>query len=335
MKGGTHGSMPPEVQEELERGAPETRRKIEQVWHLLGRLEDDPPAVSTGDDAWVDLEQRLEAPAPAQRARDRAPHRHRARRSARGRRLGLTIAGGLALLLLGVWLWQQPAQVVAERGDQRIVTLPDGSTAHLNSESRLTYRRGFQAWPFISADRRVVMLEGEAFFDVVPGARPFVVETFNARVEVLGTEFDVRARRGPWEGETRVILASGRVRVSAQHDPEYAVMLTEAGQMARIGQTTAVPDASSLQQAQMNRLLIWRRNGFSVVDKPLPFILAKIERRFAVSIDIEEGLALTDSMTLFYPRGATAEKIINDICLLRQCRYRQTSSGFTMFPADL
>ena len=168
----------------------------------------------------------------------------------------------------------------------------------------------------------------------MPGARPFVVETFNARVEVLGTQFDVRARQGPWEGETRVILASGQVRVSAQQNPDSTVVLAEAGQVARIGQTMAVPGASSLQQAQMDWLLAWRQQGFSVVDKPLAFILAEVERRFALSVDVEEGIALTDSLSLFYPRGATAEQIIRDICLSQHYRYRQTSSGFALFPAD-
>ena len=52
-----------------------------------------------------------------------------------------------------------------------------------------------------------------------------------------------------------------------------------------------------------------------------------IDRRFALSVDVEEGIALTDSLSLFYPRGATAEQIIRDICLSQHYRYRQTSSG--------
>ena len=84
----------------------------------------------------------------------------------------------------------------------------------------------------------------------------------------------------------------------------------------------------------MRRLLAWRTKGFSVVDQPLAFILAEVERRFAVSIDTEEGIALADTMSVFYPRGATAEQVIHDICLFQHYRYRETSSGFVMFPAD-
>ena len=335
MKGGKHGSMPQALRDQIERGSPETRRKIEQVWHLLGHLDGDALNVPGTEEAWADLDARLDASAPVQPQAARPSARPPARRSTRRNRIGLSMAAGLAVVLLGVWLWQQPAEVVVPRGDQRIVTLPDGSTVQLNSDSHLRYRRGFQTWPLVPAPQRVVTLEGEAFFEVVPGARPFVVETFNARVEVLGTQFNVRARQEPWDDETRVVLTSGRVRVTARQNPDHTVLLAEAGQTAHIGQQTAPPSAASLQQARMRRLLAWRRQEFSIVDKPLAFVLAEIERRFDCTIDIEQGIALTDSINVFYPRGASAEEIIHDICLAQGCRYRETSSGFAVFPADL
>ena len=336
MKGGNRGSMPPALRDEIARGAPETRRKMEQVWHLLGRLEGDALNVPGTEEAWVDLQTRLDTPAPPKPQAARAPERGPVRRSTRRSRIGISMAAGLAVLLLGVWLWQQPAEVVVLPGEQRIVTLPDGSTAQLNSDSRLSYRREFQTWPFVPAPHRVVTLEGEAFFAVVHDtARPFMVETFNAQVEVLGTQFDVRARQASWEDETRVVLASGRIRVTARQDPDHPVMLAEAGQIARIGPEASSPDSSQVQPVVMERLLVWRQEGFSVVDKPLAFIIAEVERRFAVSIDVEAGVVLTDSLNLFYPRGAAAEQIIHDICLAQGYRYRQTSSGYAVFPADL
>jgi transmembrane sensor len=324
--------MPPELQEEVERGSPDTRRKLEQVWHLLGRLEDEPLDVPGTEAAWADVQRRLDA--PPTRPAERAPERGRLRRSPRWIRAALTTTTGLAVLLVGVWLWGQPVAVVVPRGDQRLVTLPDGSTAQLNSDSRLQYRRGFQAWPFVEAAERVVILQGEAYFDVARAAQPFVVETFNARVEVLGTTFNVRARQGRWEDETAVTLASGRVRVRARQHPEDEVTLAEAGQVARIRPASARLDASLALPDHLHRLLAWRQQGFSFIDKPLAFILAEIERRFDLSIDAEAGIALTDSMNLFYTRDVTAEQILRDICLAQDCRYRATSGGYLVFPAD-
>lgn len=333
MKGGKDVPMPPTLREQVEQRPPEARRKIERVWRLLGHLETDRLDVPETDEAWADLQQRLDAAAPAAKAGRRAPDRARRRHSAR-RRWGVTVGLGVAVLMLGLWVWPQSVEVVVPRGAQRVVSLPDGSTVHLNSDSRLRYRQGFQAWPFVAASVRAVQLDGEAFFEVEHGTRPFVVETFNARVEVLGTAFNVRARQGPWEEETRVTLASGRVQVTAPQDPDYAMMLSEAGQVARVGAATAAPEGTAEAEDGAQRLLVWRQQGFSVVNQPLAFILAEIERRFALEIAVEPGMALTDSMSLFYPRGTSAEQIIHDICLAQHCRYRETSGGFAMFPAN-
>ena len=330
MKGAKHPSMPPELGDQIE--TPEARRKIEQVWSLLGRLERHALEAPPTEAAWIDLQQRLDASPSTTRAARRTPDRPRQRRRRSG--VGLSMVAGLVVVLLGVWVWRAQVTVVVPRAAQITVTLPDGSTAHLNSDSRLRYRSGFLAWPFMPASERRVTLEGEAFFEVVRGTRPFVVETFNARVEVLGTQFNVRARQGPFEGETQVTLATGRVLVTDQADLKYTMILSEAGQVARVGEAVATPAPLATPVGRLNRVLAWRQRGFAVVDQPLAFVLAEVERRYALSIDVEEGIALTVSLTLFYPRGATAEEIIHDICLSEGCRYRATSRGMALFPAD-
>lgn len=322
--------MPPEIGDQVANKAPEARRKIEQVWSLLGRLERHALEAPPTEAAWIDLQQRLDASPSTTRAARRTPDRPRQRRRRSG--VGLSMVAGLVVVLLGVWVWRAQVTVVVPRAAQITVTLPDGSTAHLNSDSRLRYRSGFLAWPFMPAGERRVTLEGEAFFEVVRDARPFVVETFNARVEVLGTQFNVRARQGPLEGETQVTLATGRVLVTDQADLDYTMVLSQAGQMACVGEAATAPPSAPV--GRLNRVLAWRQRGFAVVDQPLAFVLAEVERRYALSIDVEEGLALTVSLTLFYPRGATAEEIIHDICLSEGCRYRATSRGMALFPAD-
>ena len=58
----------------------------------------------------------------------------------------------------------------------------------LNAETELTYPTVF------GKGERKLMLKGEACFEVVTDtARPFIVESFYNRVEVLGTRFNVSA----------------------------------------------------------------------------------------------------------------------------------------------
>jgi ferric-dicitrate binding protein FerR (iron transport regulator) len=101
-----------------------------------------------------------------------------------------------------------PSRIIKtnQKGRKSTIFLPDGSTVNLNSESTISYPEGF------SLARRVVHLEGEAFFDVAKDTdKPFVVKTRNLKIRALGTSFNVRAYEGT--GEVRIALATGKVEV--------------------------------------------------------------------------------------------------------------------------
>jgi len=84
-------------------------------------------------------------------------------------------------------------------------TLPDGSVIMLNRNSRLSYPSRFKG------DKRLVSLEGEAFFNVEKDAsKPFVISINDVTVTVKGTSFNVKSRNA----ETEIIVESGVVQVS-------------------------------------------------------------------------------------------------------------------------
>ena len=79
-------------------------------------------------------------------------------------------------------------ELVIPRGGENTVILADGTTVHLNAGSKLTYPVRF------AGKRRIVRLEGEAYFDVAGDENhPFVVQTHLGEITVLGTEFNVNA----------------------------------------------------------------------------------------------------------------------------------------------
>lgn len=315
--------MPPALREAL--GAGPAAEPLVRLWDALGTAAPPRPAAPDDEAALAALLRRLDRPTLPGR---RLPRPDRpARRGGAGRPSGVVRWAAVAAFVLaaaaGAWAWRQPVTAVAGPGEQVAVRLPDGSTATLNSGSRLRYARRFEAWPLVPAAARAVALEGEAYFAVVPTGRPFVVETADARVEVLGTEFDVRAH--PGEGGTRVTLASGRVRVAARAGAGAAV-LAEPGASAVVTPGAVTPRVAAVPLAQA---LAWRARGFAAVDEPLPAILAEVERRFAVQVAVEGALP-EGAMSLFYPHGATAEQILHDVCLARGCRFWRTSRGFSL-----
>jgi ferric-dicitrate binding protein FerR (iron transport regulator) len=114
--------------------------------------------------------------------------------------LPLFAMGGVAWMLLS--RGEQPPRTVIEApaNTTNKVTLSDGTDVVLNTNTSLSYR-----------EERAVTLEGEAFFKVVKGKKPFVVTAGNVTVTVLGTTFNMEAY--PDRQQVRVTLFEGTVRL--------------------------------------------------------------------------------------------------------------------------
>lgn len=87
------------------------------------------------------------------------------------------------------------------------VDLPDGSTVHLNRNSRLTYGAEF------GENSRQVSLTGEAFFDISPDrSKPFTIDAGKASVTVVGTSFSVITENE--NSEVEVFVKTGKVMLA-------------------------------------------------------------------------------------------------------------------------
>ena len=131
-------------------------------------------------------------------------------------RIAAVFAGALLLLSVFFISTKKDEQVLvkAEFGNIKSVLLPDSSSVVLNGNSTVRFRDNWG-----KHKRREVWLEGEAFFDVrhinknvdqVREGEKFIVHTGDLTVEVLGTSFDIRQRRG----KTEVVLQKGSIKVS-------------------------------------------------------------------------------------------------------------------------
>lgn len=94
-----------------------------------------------------------------------------------------------------------------EAATSLVTTLEDGSIVYLSGNTSLQYPEHF------SPDKREVSLQGNALFDVAGNRiRPFLIETEDVRIEVIGTAFHVKSNnQSPFElsvqrGEVKVTL---------------------------------------------------------------------------------------------------------------------------------
>jgi transmembrane sensor len=329
-------NLPSELRSALEQEqVDEDRSDWTAVWRLLGRAAPSEEALPDADDTWAGVRHHLDEAAASDSPdhTDRRPRRPSARRSSRRRlwRWGSAVTAVL-VLVVAVWWWTQPVAVTTAPGTTVAHTLPDGSTVELNGDTRLTYPRTFAGISLLEAEERVVHLQGEAYFDVASGERPFVVQTASVRVEVLGTAFSVQSRSGE-AGDAHVALAEGRLRVTGRET-------TRRERTLRPGQAvtmTPTDTLSAVRDTSLDRVLAWRRGGFAATDRPLPALARALERRFGLSVRLDASIAedtRSDPLTLYYSQGAELETILHDICMARGLTYRATANGYVLANED-
>jgi transmembrane sensor len=231
------------------------------------------------------------------------------RRPARGRREGpsrrrtpwlsaaaaaaavLVVAGGYALLA------PQPPQVYETAlGKQRTVTLADGSTVQLNTNTVIEVR-------FRQRARDIRLARGEAFFEVAPDkSRPFTVYAGAGSVQAVGTAFAVRVDHE----DLRVTLTKGVIRLKRTEAPASApdaILTAQSGRHAEAVVTPAGIQREEMDSQAVARELSWRQ-GILVFDgEPLPNVISDVSRYTDVQIEIADPKLRTLKIAGYFDAG--------------------------------
>ncbi|MDZ4700038.1 MAG: FecR domain-containing protein [Rhodothermales bacterium] len=234
----------------------------------------------------------------------------------------LALAASVVLLVISGLLWWTTLRTIeALPGERLVAHLPDGSTVELNSASSLTYR------PFLGRLSRTVRLDGEGFFSVASDGSPFVVETHNARVQVLGTRFNVSTRPALDARETRVAVEEGRVFVQALVPDDAGVTLDAAQETVVHADTTRPKRPTTVA---LDLTLAWRSGGLAFQGLPLRLATDELGRRYGRTIAVERTLGEV-SVGYIQPSPQSLESVLTDICASVNLAYRRTANGYEIY----
>jgi hypothetical protein len=170
--------------------------------------------------------------------------------------------------------------VVVPYGKRTQIILPEGTKIWLNSGSKLVYPAVFEG------DVRKVYLEGEGIFEVAHNEfAPFIVNTKDLSIKVLGTIFNVSAY--PDDQYSSTVLKQGQIEVSNRR-----ISVFTRKKLVLSPGTRAVyhPDEKILEQFQVNPedYLSWR-NGYLIFhSERLDNILKHLGRYYNVNIVIDD-----------------------------------------------
>ncbi len=160
-------------------------------------------------------------------------------------------------------------------GDKSTVSLPDGSLVYLNSGSKLGFNNNFKG------NARKVTLEGEAYFSVVKNKkRPFKVHTSEIEIEVLGTEFNLKAY--PDEEMVTTTLAEGSIRIRS--NSQRAIM--KPNQKMVFDRTVGKMTLHSLKDISPETE--WKDGRMIFRNESLEEMELKLERWFDVDIEFAD-----------------------------------------------
>lgn len=154
----------------------------------------------------------------------------------------------------------------ALNGKRTSFSLPDNSEVVLNSGSEIKYKK--LNW----GNNRNLKLQGEAYFKVAKGKK-FEVETHLGKVAVLGTQFNVKARKNRFD----VTCFEGRVKVNYK-DKEIILshgqsVIFENGKQTITTNNAPKPD--------------WLQNRIVFDNENLRNILDEIQRQYNITIDVK------------------------------------------------
>ncbi|HEY2036085.1 MAG TPA: FecR domain-containing protein [Steroidobacteraceae bacterium] len=173
-------------------------------------------------------------------------------------------------------------------GQVRNVVLPDGSLVGLNTQTELE-------WVGSPRDRRVRLIRGEAYFQVVHDpSRPFRILLAHSEVQVLGTRFDVYQMAN---GDVRVSVISGTVAVEALDKgvdaaPLWSRRLT-SGQQIEYSPVGLMADVHTIVAPKVIR---WRQGMLETQGEPLADFVSDLSRYTTERIVIADPRAATQQV---------------------------------------
>ncbi|MGJ1534263.1 FecR family protein [Sphingobacterium multivorum] len=198
------------------------------------------------------------------------------------------------------------------KGGTYQITLSDGTKVWLNAATSLTYSTNMA-----ESKSRHVKLNGEAYFEVAKDIKkPFVVESKNQTVEVLGTHFNVNSYSE--ESISRTTLLEGSVKVNN-------TLLEPNQQVVLHGNKTQILNVDA------ERMIAWKNGKFIFKSESLENIMLKLSRWYDVEV-IYKGDFTDKVFTGSISRYDDISEILDKISFTKAAKFKIEGRRIIVMP---
>ncbi|WP_299557397.1 FecR family protein [Seonamhaeicola sp.] len=187
------------------------------------------------------------------------------------------------------------------RGGQFYIVLSDGTKVWLNSESQLKYPVSF----IEGETRQVELVYGEAYFDVTSSVEhngsKFIVLNKSQEVEVLGTEFNIKA----YKDETNVYttLVEGNVTINFENKKQNLI----PNQQSKLDINSGTVEVSTVD---VYNEISWKDGIFSFENASLKDIMKVLSRWYDMEVIFENERVEDEEFIGLLRKDQDIEKII-------------------------
>jgi len=209
-------------------------------------------------------------------------------------------------------------EIEATSGQRVHMKLSDGSSVWLNARSKIKFANSF------NQKERVVLLDGEAFFDVKKDhGKPFVVKTKRYNIKVLGTQFNVFDYADKALFETT--LMSGSVQVYEENKEKSSIILAPNEQV--------VLKNNKLEKSRVNstEYSTWKNGIMTFDSQPLQKIINKLELYYGVNFVISDNISMNALYTGKFRMEDSVQNILSAIQKTNKFKFTTGSDNKTIY----
>jgi transmembrane sensor len=198
----------------------------------------------------------------------------------------------------------QTVEVAYDAIERRTVTLADGSVVSLNRGASISYPSLF------SGDARTVQLKGEAFFDIKKNpSKPFIINTQNAEVKVLGTSFNVVSH----SYNTKVSVKEGTVQLKSSLNKDQSIILTKG--------FTAITNGARIRKMETRDLNFdsWYTGIFTFKDTNIKSVFESLDSYYSGQLVLDNSTNANCTLTADFEKNTLGEivEILRITCGLK------------------
>lgn len=243
---------------------------------------------------------------------------------------GLSIAASVIVLLGMVTFLAKPAMisflkigivtVATEKGQKKEIKLPDGSTVWLNESSRFEYPE-----KFAGDVRKVVLVDGEAYFDVKRDTtKPFRVEASGTTTKVLGTAFNIRSYH--FLQSVQVTVTRGKVQVEEESRESQRKILLPNEQVHFDTKTKQIKKVA----VNSANAVAWKEGKLLFDNESFANVTAILENKFGVKISFADESMKSYHMSAEFIATDSLSHILDLLSLANNLDYHLENKEITL-----